>query len=121
MAFIRQLHRFHPKACPENSIKCGRCSAALQMAKDAGARLLAGASGNLSRHQVTDSTQAKFTTFHITFNLPAIFGLGTLGYDHERTQVPGSVTLFNGGRNLVIIKWDFRNQNNIGATCEPPV
>ena len=92
MAFIRQLHRFHPKACPENSIECGRRSAALQMAKDAGTRLLAGASGDLSRHQVTDSTLAKFTTFHITFNSLAIFGLGTLGYGHERTQVPGSVT-----------------------------
>src|SRR6202048_4526973 len=85
------------------------------MSEHTGARFFAGAFGDFARDQVADSTQSKFTAFHVAFHLLSVFWFRTFGNDDRRTEMASRVALLDGVGNPVVIERDFRDQNYVGA------
>jgi hypothetical protein len=118
MSFVCQLDRFDAKTCAENAIKRSGRTATLQMPKHATARLLSSALRNLARDNFADSSKSKFAVLGLAFYLLTIFGSSAFFYNNERADITGGVTRFDRSRDSVVIERDFRNQNNIGASCD---
>src|SRR5260370_9889285 len=121
MSFVGQLDRFDAKARAENAIERSGRAATLQMPQHATARLLSSALRNLARDNVADSSKSKFAVLGLAFYLLTIFGSSAFCYNNERAEITGSVTRFDRSRDSVVIERDFRNQNNIGASCDSAV
>src|ERR1700722_18711494 len=52
VSFVGKLHRFHAEARSKNTIERGRCTAALQMSKNATARFFPGAGSNFASNKL---------------------------------------------------------------------
>src|SRR6266404_929378 len=125
MSFICQLHRLDPEARTKNSIESGGRTAPLQMSEYAAAGLFASTFSNLLRNDLADAAETKFSAFHLTLDLLTVFWLRPFVHDDERAKITPGIPFLYRCRDLVVVKRDFRNQNNIGATgnaavqCDP--
>jgi hypothetical protein len=91
------------------------------MAKNATACLLTGSVGNLTGYGFADSAEAKFTAFHVALHLFAVFWSRTLCNHNNSSQITGRLTGFDHASDFVVVEWNFRNQNDIGAAGDPAV
>src|SRR5207253_6409202 len=105
----------------ENAVERRRCAPTLQVTKHAGARFFSGARCNFSRYDVADSAQAELAFFRFAFHLLSILWTRAFCDNDQRTQIPGGITRANGVGHSVEIEWNFRDQDDISATCDTTV
>src|SRR5205823_10288014 len=74
-----------------------------------------GALDNLARDYIADSTEFEFTRLHVAFNLLAILWSRAFRYHYQTTEPTRGISFFDRVRDLVVIKRNLRNQNNVSA------
>src|SRR5207249_8539635 len=105
----------YSKTRGKNSVQRRRRAATLQMAKNAAARFFSTALRNFICHDVADTTEAKFATFYLAFNLFAMFWSRAFRDHHNGSQITSSLPCSDHARDFVVIERNFGNQNDIGA------
>src|ERR1700730_2856749 len=121
MSFVGQLHGFNSEARAQDPVERGWWPAALQMSKHTRPRFFSRSFRDLTRYHIPDSAQSKFAAFDIAFNLLAISWPRAFGHDNERANPARGFPLLYRLSNLVVIKRDLRNQDNVRAAGEAAV
>src|SRR5581483_6223386 len=78
-------------------------------------RLSAGAVGDLARYDFPDSAKAKLAALDVALDLFTMFGARPFGHNDHGARVTGSFARFDDVGDLVVIEWNFGDQDDIGA------
>jgi hypothetical protein len=112
---IRQLDGFHAKAGRENPVERCRRAAALEVTEHATTRFFACLFSDFVRNNFADSTEPKLAAFYVAFHLFTVFRSRAFRNHNDSSKVTCCLTRFDHPRYIVVIEWNFGNQNDIGA------
>jgi hypothetical protein len=88
------------------------------MTQHAAACLFPGTFCNFARDDFANPTKPELARLNVALHLFAMFRSCAFRNHHDRSQTTSSLARLNYPSNLVVIEWDFRNQNDIGAACD---
>src|SRR5205085_7030804 len=112
---VSQLHGFDAEARGKNSVERCRRAASLEMAEHTTTRFLSSLLRDFACNDFTDSTKPKLAAFNVAFDLFAIFRSRTFGNNNDSAKMTGRLARFDYIGDLLVIEWNFRNQDKIGA------
>ena len=84
-------------------------------------RFFSSLSCDFARNDFADSTEPKLATFDVAFHLFAMFRSCAFRNHNQSAKVTGCLARFDHAGDLVVIEWNFRNQNNIGPAGDAAV
>src|SRR5207248_3926567 len=79
-------------------------------------RLFSSVCCDLACDNFGDPTEPKFAAFDVALDLLAVFGSRTFGNNNDSAKVTGCLARFDHAGDLLVIEWNFGNQDNIGTT-----
>src|SRR6266481_7834962 len=88
------------------------------MAEHTAARLFSCAFRNFARHNLANPTQPKLTCFYVALHLFAMFRSRAFRDYNDCSQTTSSLPRLDHAGDLVVIEWNFRNQNDIRAASD---
>src|SRR5437762_14206719 len=118
---VSQLYGFDAEARGKNSVERCRRTPALEMAEHTTTRFLSRLFCDFACDNVADPAEPKFTAFDVAFDLLTVFGSRTFGNNHHSAKVTGCLARFDHAGDLLVVEWNFGNQENIGPARDAAV